>query len=144
MTDDTPSERVTLALVYSELSKIRFEFLGGLETLRCKIDEQSSVFVTHAQFQERGQRFDGDFIQIRGDVTTAKREAESAMAKAKTDADARVSETNSRIDTQGKSIAVVQEELAVTRGKASQGSVFVAYLFAAVGIIISLISLFGK
>ena len=142
--DDTPTERVTLALVYSELSKIRAEFLGSLETLRCKIDEQGSVFVTQAQFSERGQRFDGDFEQVRTDVATARCEAEGAMNKAKNEADARVSETNTRIDSQGHSLAVVQEELAVARGKASQSSVFIAYLFAAVGIVISLISLFAR
>ena len=133
--DETPTERVTLALVYSEIAKMRSEFRDDLESLRCKIDNFSTVFVTQTQFNERGRRFDGDFEQVRHDVETAKREAEGAMNKAKAEADARVSETNGRIDSEARALAIIQEELAVTRGKASQNSVNIATVLAVLGIL---------
>ena len=80
MTPEEPSnERVTLKLVYDEISRLRNEFNGGLESLRCKMDEQSSNFVTIAQFNERGRRFDGDFAQVTTDVALAKKTADQAI-----------------------------------------------------------------
>lgn len=136
--EETPTEKVTLSLVYRELGRIRDEFNGGLESLRDKIDEQSSCFVTQVQFNERGRRFDGDFEQVRHDVSTAKTEAEAAMGKAKTEADARMDETNSRIDVMGRDFGVVKEALAEARGKASQNSVNFATLLAVLGIVIGI------
>lgn len=77
--EESPTERVTLSLVFSELGKLRAEFNGGLESLRCKLDEQSSSFVTRAEYQERGRRYDSDFVQVQQDVLAAKKGADDAI-----------------------------------------------------------------
>jgi len=77
--EDPSTERVTLKVVYDEVGRLRAEFNGGLESLRCKIDEQAGVFVTQAQFDERGRRFDGDFAQVTTDVALAKKTADQAI-----------------------------------------------------------------
>lgn len=133
--EDTPTERVTLALVYSEIAQVRSEFREGLESLRDKIDGQATAFVSQVQFSERGARFDGDFAQVRNDVSTAKHEAEAAMNKAKNEADARMDATNDRITSVCANISTIKEELAEARGKASQNSVNWATILAVVGIL---------
>lgn len=79
MPEEVVPERVTLSLVYGELAKMRNEFNGGLESLRCKIGEQAGEFVSRAQFDERGKRFEGDFSQVTADVALAKKTADAAI-----------------------------------------------------------------
>jgi len=85
--EDPIPERVTLTLVYGELENMRSEFNGGLASLRNKMDEQGDKFVSKEQFDERGKRFEGDFLQVTADVALAKKTA-----------DASVDRVNSRID----------------------------------------------